>query len=145
MAELPTDVTILLLRLGLVAVLYLFVASVFVLARRELRAQAQSPASAPGRLVLLEGGRTSLPAGHSLPLRPLTSLGRGPACTLVLNDSFVSATHAILTWREGQWWLRDAGSTNGTFLNQRPLADEEVTVAFGDVIAIGGMRLKLAP
>jgi hypothetical protein len=143
--DLPAEVVVFLLRLGLVLLIYLFLGSAFVLARRELRQQARPPSDAPGRLIVLDGGHTSLPPGHELPLKPLTTVGRAPACTLVFNDSYVSATHAVLTWRDGQWWLKDAGSTNGTFLNQRPVTDEEVPLAFGDVLSIGSLRLKLAP
>ena len=143
--DLPTDVAVLLLRLGMLAVLYLFLFNVFLVARRELRQQTVAGHGPPGRLVLLDPGATSLPPGHVLPLQPVTTLGRAPECTLVLNDTFVSTTHAVLTWRDGQWWLRDAGSTNGTWLNQKPLAAGEAPLQYGDVVSIGRIRLKLAP
>ncbi len=140
---LPTDVAIFLLRLAMLALLYLFLLSVFLAVRRELRQQAADN-TVQGRLVLLDAGTTNLPPGHVLPLQRVTTIGRSPRCTLVLNDTFVSATHAILTWRDGQWWLRDAGSTNGTWLNHEPLPPGEVVVQYGDVIGIGKVRLKLA-
>jgi pSer/pThr/pTyr-binding forkhead associated (FHA) protein len=93
--------------------------------------------------VVVDGGSTGLPPGQSLPLQPVTSLGRAPDCTLMLDDSFVSATHALLTWRDGRWWLRDAGSTNGTFLNQQPVLTDEVPVEFGDLVGVGRLRFKL--
>ncbi len=142
--ELPAEVVLLLLRLGMLALLYLFLLSVFLVVRRELRQQVATERAVRGRLVLLDAGTTNLPPGHVLPLQRVTTIGRSPRCTLVLNDTFVSATHAILTWRDGQWWLRDAGSTNGTWLNQEPLPPGEVAVQYGDVIGIGKVRLKLA-
>ena len=141
--DLSTDVTLLLLRLGMLAILYLFLLNVFFLARGELRRQAQGAAGPPGQLILLDPGATSLPPGHALPLQRVTTLGRSPLCTLVLNDTFVSTTHALLTWRGGRWWLRDAGSTNGTALNQQPIGQQEVPMDNGDVIGIGRIRLKL--
>jgi hypothetical protein len=143
--DLPVDVAVLLLRLGLMLVLYLFLLSVFLLTRGELRRQVQGAQGAAGRLILLEAGATGLPSGHALPLQPVTTIGRSPTSTVPLNDSFVSTTHAVLTWRGSQWWLRDAGSTNGTMLNQQPLAEGETPVQYGDVIGIGRIRLKLAP
>ena len=145
MAELSGEALILLLRLGLVVGLYLFLISVVLVIRRELRAQARGPRLAPGRLIVVDGGSSGLPAGHSLPLQAVTTMGRAASCALVLNDTYVSSTHAVLTWRDGQWWLRDAGSTNGTLLNQEPVPLEESSVNYGDVMDVGRVRLKLAP
>ena len=145
LADLSTDATVFLLRLAVVGVLYLFLVAIFISTRGELRHLAQPREATPGRLVLLEAGTTSLPRGHTLALRPVTTVGRAPGSALVLNDSFVSANHAVLTWREGQWWLQDLGSTNGTFLNEAPVVDGEVPVRYGDVIGIGRLRLELAP
>ena len=132
------------LRVAVVGVLYLFLVAVFVLARRELRAQARPREAVPGHLVLLDAGSTSLPRGHVLPLTAVTTIGRGASSTLALHDSFVSSSHAVLAWHNGQWWLRDAGSTNGTYLNQQPVGEAEAPVAFGDIIAIGRLQLRLA-
>ena len=144
-ADLSADATVFLLRLAVVGVLYLFLVTVFLVTRQELRQLAQPHEAVPGRLVLLEAGSTSLPRGHTLSLRRVTTLGRAPGSALALNDSFVSANHAVLTWRDGHWWLQDLGSTNGTFLNEVPVVGGEVPVAYGDVIGIGRLRLQLSP
>jgi hypothetical protein len=145
LADLSAEGTMLLLRLTLVGVIYLFLVSVFLVVRGELRRQGQPAAPTPGRLVLLAAGSSSLPQGHAMPLSAVTTLGRAPGSTLLLNDNFVSATHAVMSWRDGQWWLRDAGSTNGTFLNEEPVSEDEVPVSYGDVVGIGRLRLRLAP
>jgi hypothetical protein len=141
--DLPTDAVILLLRIGMMALLYVFLISLFLAARAELRRQAVA-GDAPGRLIVLDAGASGLPPGQSLPLRALSTLGRAPSCTVVLPDTYVSTTHAILTWRDGRWWLRDAGSTNGTLLNHAPVPQQEVPMQNGDVIDIGKIRLKLS-
>jgi hypothetical protein len=140
-----TDAFLLALRFGLLFILYAFLLSVFLVVRQDLRVQARPRPAVPGHLVVVEGGSTGLPPGHTLPLESVTTMGRAPECTLVLGDTFVSATHALLTWRDGRWWLRDAGSTNGTLLNQQPLPDGEVAIDYGDVVGLGRLQLKLTP
>ncbi|HEY7063290.1 MAG TPA: FHA domain-containing protein [Chloroflexota bacterium] len=142
--DLPAEVVVLLLRSGLILVLYLFLLAVFVLACRELRQQASDRRAGPGRLLVLDAGATRLPVGEALPLQPVTTIGRAHGCTLALDDTYISATHAVLAWHDGRWWLRDAGSTNGTLLNDQPVPPAETPVAYGDVIAIGTARLRLA-
>jgi hypothetical protein len=143
--DLPADVLVLLLRAALVLLLYLFLFSVFLLARRELREQASRAGAAPGRLLVVDAGTTSLPVGQALPLQPVTTLGRAHGCTLPIDDSYVSATHAVLAWHDGRWWVRDAGSTNGTLLNDQPILETETPVTYGDEIVVGTARLRLAP
>ena len=46
---------------------------------------------------------------------PLT-IGADAANAITLPDSYVSAFHARIYSRDGQWWLEDQGSTNGTFV-----------------------------
>ncbi len=75
-------------------------------------------------------------------LSPVTTLGRSNRSTIVLDDNYVSSDHALLAWRDSQWWLEDLGSRNGTALNDHPLVDPTV-ISAGDVLAIGGVRLKL--
>ena len=142
--ELPADVVVLLLRVGLMLVLYLFLLCTFWVVRRELSCQATWAGSGPGRLLVLEAGATSLPVGQVLPLQRVTTLGRAHGCTLAVDDTYVSGTHAVLAWRDGRWWLRDAGSTNGTLLNDQPVPETETPLTFGDVIGIGTTRLQLA-
>jgi len=150
MFQFTAETTILLLRLGLLAALYLFLFLVVVSVRRELHRAASVPAvddagsSAPSaRLVVLDPGQTSLAAGAALPLRPVTRLGRSSGCTIVLDDTFVSGEHAVISFRDGGWWLADRSSTNGTVLNDAPVRGE-VGLSMGDVIAVGKIRLKVA-
>jgi membrane-bound lytic murein transglycosylase D len=45
------------------------------------------------------------------------SLGRRKDCDFQVEDMFVSGHHASVLWQEGQWWIEDSGSKNGTFLD----------------------------
>lgn len=46
------------------------------------------------------------------------TIGSDPACDIYVDDEYVSKRHARV-WRDGdgQVWVEDLGSTNGTFLN----------------------------
>lgn len=82
------------------------------------------------------------PIGTQFPLLPLTSIGRAPSNTIVLDHGYASAEHALLTRRGRQWWLEDLGSRNGTLLNETPL-QEAAVVSAGDTITVGDVRLKI--
>lgn len=44
-------------------------------------------------------------------------IGRSPECDLPVLEPVVSKVHAEIRWEEGRWWLVDAQSRNGTYLN----------------------------
>lgn len=63
-------------------------------------------------------GSARLADGALVALSPATQIGSHPACQIFVPDSRVSLVHALVCWvAPGRWELRDAGSTNGTFLN----------------------------
>ena len=43
------------------------------------------------------------------------TVGRAAGCGLALEHASISRDHASITWHDGYWWLRDAGSAHGTF------------------------------
>ena len=95
-----------------------------------------------GRLRII-ANEVDIPALDStFPLLPITSIGRAANNTIVLPDGYASAEHALIIRRQGQWWLEDRGSRNGTLLNDA-LVQETAVVTAGDVIAIGGTQLKV--
>lgn len=143
------ETQVLVLRLVLIVGLYLFLLAVVGVAWRELRATARAAGAAtsehtPGRrtLVTVEAGDTPLQAGDTFPLRPVTSLGRDMANSIVIPDSSASAEHALIAARDGHWWLEDLGSTNGTYLNGTQV-EEPAIIAPGDIIRIGRVQLKM--
>lgn len=149
MFELTGEAIILLLRLALVAIVYLFVVFVVLAAGRDLRraaatARPERVHEATARLIVVDPGATSLTPGETLILQPMTRLGRSGQSTILLDDTFVSNDHAVIVQRNGGWWLTDCGSTNGTAVNERPVHGE-VGLAPGDVVAIGDVRLRIMP
>jgi hypothetical protein len=83
------------------------------------------------------------PTGETHPLRPLTSLGRSPTNSIVINNEFASSEHASISLKDGRWWLEDRNSRNGTLLNGEPMKTA-VIVTDGDIISIGTTHFKLS-
>lgn len=69
-------------------------------------------------------------------------IGRDAICDLSLEDQTISARHARLSFRQGQWWVEDLQSKNGTTLNQAAI-DTPVVVTTGDKIQCGGVEIQI--
>ena len=145
MPDAPTAGLILILRLGLLALLYAFLGTVVWLVWRDLRAtatQASRTARPLARLVVEEGSGGELRPGESFNLLPVTAIGRDLSNTIVLADPAISSQHTLLSFRDGRWWVEDLGSRNGTYVNgarvMRPLI-----VSPGDLIGIGHIQMRL--
>src|SRR5258708_8849840 len=72
---------------------------------------------------------------------PLVSLGGSAECTVPIRDRFLSRRHAEIVQEEGQWFVRDCGSVNGTMLNgarihgRLPLKDgDRITLGDSEVV-----------
>jgi len=79
----------------------------------------------------------------TLPTNEHTIIGRSRSNGCVLSDPTVSRAHAVVSYRDGTWSLRDLGSTNGTYVNGRRITDE-TEVRPGDEVAFGAERYLLA-
>lgn len=82
-------------------------------------------------------------AGRRVPLAPgqTVSIGRTKDNTVSLPGALVSRRHATLKWTVDEWRLRDAGSTNGTYVNGQRVRDLGLTD--GSRIVIGDFALRL--
>jgi two-component system response regulator HydG len=50
-------------------------------------------------------------------------IGRGLDCQIVVTDPLSSRVHAIVGRNQDGWWVRDAGSRNGTYLDDQKIDD----------------------
>jgi pSer/pThr/pTyr-binding forkhead associated (FHA) protein len=125
------------LKFCFLALLYLFLYRVVRLTLRELRAPALTaePAAVPQapaprrerrpepraslRLRILEPAPRR---GETHTIDREITVGRGGGCALVLNDdTYVSQLHARLFQQNGEGYVEDLGSTNGTYVNGKQI------------------------
>ncbi|MEJ7600563.1 MAG: FHA domain-containing protein [Kofleriaceae bacterium] len=89
-----------------------------------------------GWIVPLQGPQR----GELFTLSPVTTIGTDPKCTVILNDKFMSSKHAEIKAENGIWVLRDSGSTNGTYVNNRRVDRHELVD--NDFVKFGSAMLK---
>jgi len=81
-------------------------------------------------------------AGISFLLDPTEQnrIGRDPECTVMLGDPLCSRVHAVLTFEQGSWHIRDASSRNGTYVNDQKIDD--AVLGDGHFIRIGSTEFE---
>jgi EAL domain-containing protein (putative c-di-GMP-specific phosphodiesterase class I) len=85
------------------------------------------------------GGNVEIIELSQFPFR----LGRKPDLHLSIPRSTVSSQHAEFFERDGQLWIRDLKSTNGTYVNGKPVIGEEL-LGIGDLIQVADVAFRLA-
>lgn len=81
--------------------------------------------------------------GQTFDLAGELTVGRAPGCGVSLpEDTFISQVHARVFRRDGDLWVEDLGSTNGTLLNDRKVS-APVVMRRGDVLHVGRTSLEL--
>jgi pSer/pThr/pTyr-binding forkhead associated (FHA) protein len=129
-------------RIAFLALLYVFLYRVVRALLRDLRAATRESSSELGRLVVLASPAGEPAAGTALSLDAITTLGRDVNNSIVIDDPFASADHAVLTFRGRAWFVEDLGSTNGSYVNGNPVQGLS-SLSFGDELQIGQVRLRL--
>ncbi len=84
-------------------------------------------------------------AGQRIPVNDAITLGRTATEGCVIEDSAASRKHVEITVRNGAYFWEDLKSTNGTFINDKPMI--EGVLQNGDLIRIGttSVRFELEP
>ncbi|KES04413.1 signal peptide protein [Streptomyces toyocaensis] len=166
-----SELTLTVMRLGFLAVLWLFVIVAVQVIRSDLfgtrvtqrgsrrdsgRAQQAARQAPPQQRQQSGGGRrgrntpTKLVVtegtltGTTVALQGQTiTLGRAHDSTIVLDDDYASSRHArIYPDRDGQWIVEDLGSTNGTYLDRTRLTTP-TPISLGAPIRIGKTVIEL--
>ena len=159
-----SELTLALVRFGLLAVLWLFVLAAVSVVRSDIfgtraaRAEAAGLAGTrrkdrrgsrqrrrgpvvPALLVVVDGPD----AGREVALseQPVT-FGRGGDTTVELTDDYVSTAHARFFRDEGRWYVEDLGSTNGTYVDGARVR-VPTPVAVGVPVRLGKTVLDVRP
>ena len=165
-----SELTIVVLRFGFVVALWLFVVIALLILRNDLfgttvitrggaggtRKQQRekrtvSDDDAVQNLRTDPGAVTTQLVVTAGPLRGTTIrlaaspilIGRAPECTLVLGDDYASNRHARVFPHEGEWFVEDLGSTNGTLLSGKDIRGQAVPFKPGAHIRIGNTDIEL--
>ena len=132
-------------RIAFLILLYLFLIRAFRALHRSLaeeRVAITARQVGIAALVVTKSHAGGPRVGERLPLRAVSSVGRDAGNDVVLSDEAASAKHAIVSFADGEWWLEDAGSTNGTLLNGARVWEKE-RMQYGDELAVGRIALRL--
>jgi len=89
-------------------------------------------------LVVVESSVSELKPGDTFSFDRETLIGRGNRNDIIISGSFASVRHARIYFEDGQYWLEDLKSTNGTLLNETRV-NQPIVLANGDKIRIGGV------
>lgn len=134
-----SELTLTLIQMGFLALLWIFAFAIASAIRADLfgvrprasaAARPEAPASpapaapakpakpaklhrgAPTKVVVIEGGDS----GTQTTLSETVTMGRGSGNDVDLSDEYVSTRHARFIPHNGQWYVEDLGSTNGTYV-----------------------------
>lgn len=150
------DSLLTILKFCFLALLYLFFLRVLRAVWAEMKAPAPAgpttaqpaPATRGGRaggsragarLRVIEPAETK---GQTYELADELTVGRAGGCQITLDDTFVSQLHARVFRRDGQLFVEDLGSTNGTFLNRKKVS-AAAAIRKGDRLQIGKTVMEL--
>lgn len=157
-----SELTLTLIKLGFLAVLWLFVLSAVSVIRSDIfgtkapaaprpaknkqKAPAKTkgknrkaPRGVPTKLQVVSGPN----AGQSVPLSdgPIL-LGRGTDAAIRLDDDYVSTRHARFATNGEQWFVEDLGSTNGTYIGSQRITSP-VPIGLGIAVRLGKTIVEL--
>lgn len=151
------DPLLTILKFCFLAILYLF----FMRVLRAVWAEVRTPAAAaapvaapnrgpvraslagnkpPGRLKVLEPAERR---GRTYELGEELTVGRAGGCQVALeDDNYASQLHARVFRREGQLYVEDLGSTNGTYVNRKKVT-APIAIRKGDRLQVGKTVMEL--
>ena len=126
-------------RILLVVVLYIFLFAVMRTGVGLVKGQRKDAAIWS---VDVEKGVRSLRGLHVDILGPVV-IGRAPSSDIVIDEPYVSSSHARFTLQGPALVLEDLGSTNGTMVNGH-LIEQPVTLREADEVQVGDTIMRVS-
>lgn len=163
-----SEITLTLIQMGFLALLWIFAFAIASAIRADLfgvrprqsaeqvrpadsarPAAPQAPAAKPAKPVKLHRGAPTkvvviegADSGKQVPLSGTVTMGRGPTNDVDLSDEYVSIRHARFIPHNGQWYVEDLGSTNGTWIDRTRITGPTV-LRVGAKVRVGRTTLQL--
>ncbi len=69
---------------------------------------------------ILTGGKSWIIPIEKFPF----TIGRNPDCSMFLSSDNISRQHAVISYKEGKYYIADKNSTNGTIINNQKITNE---------------------
>lgn len=133
------EIALLGLRIAAAVTLYGFLVAVFIYLRRDLLGSVKVSEAVPRTNLNVVDGAKDL---GERALRHASEIGRAADNDVVLDDETVSSHHARILFQDGQWWIEDLASRNGTAVNEVPV-DIPMVITLGDEIRMGRVICRL--
>jgi pSer/pThr/pTyr-binding forkhead associated (FHA) protein len=107
------------------------------------------PAAAKGSPTRLRVVEPADRKGQAFDLAEELTVGRAAGCQVRVDDTYASQLHARIFRKDGQLFVEDLGSTNGTYLNRRGTKNKEkvtgpLALKLGDRLMVGKTVLEVA-
>jgi adenylate cyclase len=91
----------------------------------------------------INGELVPIGGGDNIPLlRPVLTFGRRESCDVCLKFPNISGQHCEMSFKDGVWYIRDLGSTNGTKVNGERIQSTK-PLRPGDEVCIGKRPYKI--
>lgn len=132
-------ITLTIAKILFLVVLYLFLFWSFRTVGRTIRDTTQEKGGAEPGLARVPQFEIIEPREHrgmTIPLSHGMAIGRDPSCALQLQDQYVSGVHSKVFARGDDFFIEDAGSTNGTIVNRKKIT-AATRIRRGDTVQIG--------
>jgi pSer/pThr/pTyr-binding forkhead associated (FHA) protein len=111
--------------------------------RNESPAVADTGGSRRGKRLRLHVVRPEDRVGRTYELDDEVTVGRAAGCGVSIDyDTYASNLHARLFRQNGDLWVEDLGSTNGTWVNTRRIG-ERTQLEKGDLLQVGGTVFEI--
>lgn len=123
-----------------IIIIYLFIFSIIRLIYLDIRSMDSfSLAGRPYLKLLSRRDTISYKVKDHYIIDEKITLGRDKQNDIVLKDPFISKNHMMIVEDEGDYFLEDLNSANGTYLN-RGKVEDIVSLKNGDVVEVGNVE-----